>query len=128
MSLINYKTLKEHLKKQQGKDFYPVYLLFGEESIFKAAFNTLLDALLPPAERGFNYEPIDGTDDNLHTAIERMNTFSLLSGTKVVAFLEAKVFYSKQDYTKLFEKAKTAFFDSDVKGGCEFSCDCIEPA
>ena len=112
---INYKALEEYLKEPQGRDFFPVYLIFGEESLFKTAFNTLLDALLPLSERGFNYDPMDGTDDNIQTVIERMNTFSLLSGTKVISFLESRIFYSKQDYGKLFEKAKAAFYDDDLK-------------
>ena len=113
---INYKALEEYLKESQGKDFFPVYLIFGEESLFKTAFNTLLDALLPVSERGFNYDPMDGTDDNIQRVIERMNTFSLLSGTKIIAFLEARIFYSKQDSVKLFEKVKEAFRDDNLKG------------
>ena len=120
MPEINYKALEGYLKEPQGRDFFPVYLIFGEESLFKTAFNTLLDALLPLSERGFNYDPMDGTDDNVQTVIERMNTFSLLSGTKVIAFLEARIFYSKQDYAKLFEKAKEAFYDDDLKGAANF--------
>ena len=120
MPEINYKALEEYLKEPQGKDFFPVYLFFGEESLFKTAFDTLLDALLPLSERGFNYEPVDGTDENIQTVIERMNTFSLLSGTKVIAFHETRIFYSKQDYTKLFEKAKEAFFGDDLKGASNY--------
>ena len=112
MSEINYKALKAYLKETPGKDLLPVYLIFGEESLFKTAFNSLLDALLPESKRGFNYDPMDGTDENIQPVIERMNTFSLLSGPKVIALLESRIFYAKQDYAKLFEKAKEAFYVS----------------
>ena len=120
MPEIHYKTLGAYLKKSQGEYFFPVYLIFGEEALFKAAFNTLLDAILPPSERGFNYDPMDGSDDTLETVIERMNTFSLLSGTKVIAFLEARIFYSKENHDKLLEKSRERFLNNDRKGAAKF--------
>ncbi len=117
---IHYKTIDKYLKESQGKEFLPVYLIYGEESLFKATFNTLLDTILPLSERGFNYDPLDGADDNVEAVIERMNTFSLLSGTKVIAFLETRVFYSKQDHAKLFEKAKESVFNNDLKSAAKF--------
>jgi hypothetical protein len=40
-----------------------------------------------------NYEPVDGLNENVPGALERINTFSLLSQRKIVALTDARVFY-----------------------------------
>ncbi len=118
MPEIDYKTLKDYLKDldkdKGGYGFAPVYLIYGEEMLYRTALEVLLDAIIPGGKKNLNYEPIDGADDNITDAIERVNTYSLLSGTKVVAICDSRVFYSKQDQGKLLEKSKQAFEDKDV--------------
>ena len=119
MSEINYKALKSYLKDleedRETKGFAPVYLIYGEELLYKTAFEELLNALMPDVNRSLNYEPIGGANKNLQEAIERVNTYSLLSGTKVVAICDSEIFYSKQDEDKLLEKSKDAFDAKDMK-------------
>ena len=71
--------------------------------------------MIPESQRSLGYEPVEGTNENIKEAIERSNTYSLLSGTKVVAVCDSKIFYSKQDQDKLFEKAKQAYDSDDIK-------------
>lgn len=86
--------------------FAPVYLIYGEEVLVKAVFQTLLKAMLPGGARDFNYEPLDGGDPAaLFQALERVNTFSMLSERKVVGLLEAQVFHSRQAPETLLEAA-----------------------
>ncbi|MEE8398882.1 MAG: hypothetical protein V3S89_07740 [Desulfobacterales bacterium] len=119
MAEINYKALEKHLldleKNGGGKPLSPVYLIYGEELLYKTALGTLLEKLLPPTQRSLNYEPVEGINENIHIALERVNTFSLLSGTKVVALLNSQVFYSKQMNTALIENAKDAYDSKDLK-------------
>jgi DNA polymerase-3 subunit delta len=123
MPEINYKALKSYLKDleedRETKGFAPVYLIYGEELLYKTAFEELLDALMPDVNRRLNYEPIGGANDNLQEAIERVNTYSLLSGTKVVAICDSEIFYSKQDEDKFLEKSKEAFDNKDIKKAAE---------
>ena len=58
MPEINYKDLKKYLSGIKNK-FSPVYLIYGEEVLYKTAFNDILDILLPASERSMKYEPID---------------------------------------------------------------------
>lgn len=118
MADINYKELKKHLNSLEKKQFSPVYLIHGEEVLCKTAYNELLDALVPPSERTINYEPVD--NDNVYEAIERVNTFSLLSGTKVVALCDSQVFYSKQNEASLLEKAKEAYDEKNMKKAAKY--------
>jgi DNA polymerase-3 subunit delta len=103
------------LQAEQPESFAPVYLIHGEEILYKTALNTLLDAMIPPAKRSHHYDPLEGTHNNIQEAIERVNTYSLLSGTKVVALCDSNVFYSRQDEGKLIEKAKEAYDNQDNK-------------
>jgi len=124
MSEISYKELEDYIKKiktgRKPGDYAPVYLIYGEELLYKAAFETLLDALIPLKNRDLNYEPMDGTEGNVREAIERVNTYSLISGVKVVAILDSRIFYSKQDEQRLLEKAKEAFDGENIEKSAQY--------
>jgi DNA polymerase-3 subunit delta len=117
MPEIPYKDLNRYLKSLKDKRSYPVYLLYGEEMLYKTALDTLLDAIPQSStqNRDLSCDTIDGTDENIHDVIERMNTYSLLSGLKVVTLPDSKIFYSKQDISKLLEKAREAYTKNDLK-------------
>ncbi|MBW2011004.1 MAG: hypothetical protein JRG68_00380 [Deltaproteobacteria bacterium] len=120
MPEINYKDLKNYLNDQQNEPFSPVYLVYGEEYLYKRVFEELLDAMVPVSKRSLNYEPVDGTETDVYDLIERLNTFSFFSGTKVVALHDSRIFYSKQDATKILEKAKAAYDQKDMKKAAKF--------
>ena len=115
MPEINYKDLKKHLKK-----FVPVYLIYGEEMLYKASLNELLDAMVPVDKRSHNYDPFDGTDENVQEAIEHVNTYSLLSGTKVVAICDSNIFYSKETKESILENAKDAYDNENDKEAARY--------
>ena len=123
MPEIKYKLLKKYLKDLEGdpqKQFSPIYLIFGEELLVKTAYDDLLEALLPAENRTANYEPIDGTIENINEVIERVNTFSLMAGTKVVAMRESRIFYTKQDKTRLLEVSKKAYDEDNLKKAAKY--------
>lgn len=123
MAEIKYKLLKKYLKDLTGdpaKQFAPVYLIFGEELLVKAAYDDLLEILLPATKRTANYDLVEGTLENIYDVIERANTFSLLSGPKVVAMRESRIFYTKQDKSRLLENSKKAFDEDDIKKAAKF--------
>ena len=115
MPVISHKEFEKHLKDRGDDPFFPVYLIYGEDLLTKGAFDALLNALLPASERSINYEPLDGSHENIHEVIGRANTFSLLPGTKVIALRESKIFYARQDKDQFLENAKKAFEDDNVK-------------
>ncbi len=121
---ISYKALKSYLKdleeKQISGGYAPVYLIYGEELLYKTALAELLKILMPGVKRSLNYEPIEGTGNNIQTAIERVNTYSLMPGTKVVAICDSDIFYSKQDDGKLIAKAKQAHANKDHKNAAKY--------
>lgn len=119
MPEIKYKELNDYLQNlkenQKAEGFAPVYLIYGEALLYKSALETLLDVLLPKKNRSFNYQVIDGTNGHIEEVVERINTYSLLAETKVVAVCDSKIFYSKQDEGRLLQKAKEAYDAQNIK-------------
>ena len=115
MPTITYKDLSKYLKDRGGDPFLPVYLIFGEELLVQGSYDVLLDALIPASQRSINYDPLDGTQANIHDVIEKLNTFSLLTGTKVIALRDSRIFYARQDKGRLLENARQAFTDDEIK-------------
>jgi DNA polymerase-3 subunit delta len=123
MPEIHYKLLKKYLKdldEDPEKQFAPVYLIFGEELLVKTAFDDVLEKMLPDAGRSANYDPVQGAVENIYEVIERVNTYSLLAGPKVVAMLESRIFYAQQDKSRLLESSKNAYDEDDLKKAAKY--------
>ena len=123
MPELNHHILPKYLKDVSGNSeqpFAPVYLLFGEELLVKTAFSKLLDVLLPGKNRHANYDPMEGVVENISDVIERVNTFSLIPGTKVVALLESRIFHASQDKTRLMENSKKAYDDDNKSKAAKY--------
>ena len=115
MPIINYKDLKKYLVELGNNPFAPVYLIYGEEMLTQNAFGELLDALVPASEGRINYEPMDGTQENIREVIGRLNTYSLLPGIKVTALRDSRIFYTGQDKDRLLDNAQKAYNDDNIK-------------
>ena len=119
MPEIQYKDLDDYLRSlkenKKAKGVAPVYLLYGEALLYKNALEILLNVLLPPKNRSFNYDVLDGTNCHIEEVVERINTYSLLAETKVVAISDSNIFYTKQDEGQLLQKAKEAYDRQNIK-------------
>ena len=115
MAEIHYRELEKHLSAKGKSGLPPVFLIHGEEYLYKTAFNTVLDALIPSSQRSFGYEPADEDSESMPDIIERLNTFSMMSGAKVVGLLDSRIFYSRQDQDAAYKKIKAAWDKGDRK-------------
>ncbi|MFC1881611.1 DNA polymerase III subunit delta [Thermodesulfobacteriota bacterium] len=115
MPIISYKDLSKYLEDRGSDPFLPVYLICGEELLVQGAFDELLNALIPASRRSINYDPLDGIQANVHEVIERVNTFSLLPGTKVIALRDSRIFHARQDKEQLLGNARQACKDNNFK-------------
>jgi DNA polymerase-3 subunit delta len=113
MPEITYKEIDAHLKSLSEKKgevaFAPVYLIFGEEFICQSVFEKLLDAMLPPARRELNFELLDDAQASVFDLVERLTTYSMMPGPKVVAVRDSRVFHSRSDAANLLTKARAAY-------------------
>lgn len=95
MSVIKHNDIHKHFKEispQSASGFYPVYLVYGEEMLVKNIIQFLLEYLLPEPAKKYGYEAYEGTSDNILTAIQQLNTYSLLDKGKVVALIDCPLF------------------------------------
>ncbi|MFH2065327.1 MAG: DNA polymerase III subunit delta [Pseudomonadota bacterium] len=112
---IAYQNLKQYLEELRKGALFPVYLMYGEEYLYRSVFKQIVDILLPGSDKSFNFEEIEGSEDNVSSLAEALKTFSFLSKRKVIAYTDAKIFYSKTDEEKLLEKAKAAYDKNEMK-------------
>jgi len=116
MPVIKHKQLQTELKTLAGGEGTPgVFLIHGEELLVKTALETVLTVLLPGQSRKLNYEPVDGREASVADAVEKVNTYSLMAEPKVVAMLDAQVFYSKQDTTAIIDRARAAYGRNETR-------------
>ncbi|HBN26338.1 MAG TPA: hypothetical protein DD405_02590 [Desulfobacteraceae bacterium] len=115
MPAINFKKFEQDLKKKQETSFAPVYLIHGEEFLYKKMMGSLLEVMLPDYLKNPNYQSVAGINNNIADLISTLNTFSMLSELKVLAFCDSRIFYSKQDEGIILQKAKEAFDGDDIK-------------
>jgi len=128
MTAIHFHELENFLHTEGARgtpSWPPVCLLYGEEVLYKKALEKILAAILGDAPRDVNYEPVDGLNENVSVALERINTFSLLSHHKIVALTDARVFYSRQNLDRLWDQAARAAKAGELKKASRFFLDLL---
>ncbi|ACL03464.1 DNA polymerase III, delta subunit [Desulfatibacillum aliphaticivorans] len=118
---INHANLDSILQPKDG--FVPVYLIYGDEMLYKEAFAKLLDAMVPKEQQGLNYDPLDGRDAPASSVTASLQTYPMFPGTKVTAWLDSKVFYSQKQTAALLEKAEDVFKSKGVERAARFILD-----
>ncbi|PIF02907.1 MAG: hypothetical protein CR990_00660 [Desulfococcus sp.] len=103
MSELTCNELSGFLANHRPEDLPAVWLVHGEEYLRRRAVDALLSAFLPASERITAYDPLDG--DRVGEALEKVNTYSLLGGGKVVGLLDSRIFHGRESDEDLLEKA-----------------------
>lgn len=112
MPEVAYRSLPAFLEKKAQVVAFPVFLLWGEESLCKTAMRRLVHVLLPEGEQSFNFESLEGNDENVATAIQSVNTYALLGGGRVILLTDVEFFNSgrdPKDLDDLPQKIRQAF-------------------
>jgi DNA polymerase-3 subunit delta len=115
MPEIRYEALQEVVTEANSGPAAPVYLLYGDEFLYKAAFKSLLEAIVPPDHQGLNYEAVDGSTADIYEVVARLNTFPLLPGAKVTCVHDTQIFYSRVTTDELLNRSKEAFERQNLK-------------
>ena len=121
MPELSYKSLDTQTKAVADKlRSFGVILIWGEEALCDQALKKIAAALLPGGRRNPAFETLDGAEVNMPLAVERVNTYSLLSGKRVVLLADSGVFYARQDHKTLLEKAAVAHADGRSKHAADW--------
>ncbi len=91
-----------------------VYLVHGQEMLVEQTTRQLSSRLLDGAQRQMCCEKVDGANEHLPDVIERLNTYALLGGPKIVIFAEAKLFEGKSSDQRIVERVADAWDENDV--------------
>nr|HID60171.1 hypothetical protein [Desulfobacterales bacterium] len=125
MPEINCRDVPHIITKIKEGTTWPVFLIYGDEFIYKSVFKDLLHTLVPPAERTVNYEPINGEEEDVFEMVALLNTYPLLPAPKVVAIHNSRIFYSQKASKNLLEKSKNAFERGEIKDASRYFLDTL---
>ena len=116
MPTIPCKELAKSLDGIEKGDYWPVFLLFGQEYLTDRSVEALLAVLLSEDQRAFNLVLIDGDRENVADTIHFLNSFPLLTGSKVVWVKNTRAFHSRITAKDLLSEARTAYQKGDLSG------------
>ncbi len=114
MSEIQHHQLAEFLSKGAIASLPAVYLIHGQEMLVEQSARQLSHKLLDGADAQVCSEKVDGVMENLPGVLERLNTYALLSGPKIIIFAEAKLFEGKANHQQVAERVADAWDANDV--------------
>jgi DNA polymerase-3 subunit delta len=114
MSEIEYNQFAAFLEKGQGASLPAVYLIHGQEMLVEQSTRQLSTRLLDGASVQMCREKVDGAIENLPDVLERLNTYALLSGPKIVIFTEAKLFEGKAQHQQIVDRVADAWDGNDL--------------
>lgn len=104
MPTIAFNDIADFIRRTPVVDWPCVTLIYGEEMLCKQVCVAVLDALMPPSERLLGLETVDGAADAIDPVLASMNTYALLSGSKIVVLSDSRLFYSSRAGQELRDK------------------------
>lgn len=120
MTELVHNQLEQFFQKNPAAQMAGVYLLHGESLLVEQALDPLLTHLLQGASRDLNCEIVEGVPENIPEALERLSTYSLLGGPKVVLFKEAKVFESHQEHQRWIDQIKETYENDNLPKAAKY--------
>ena len=112
MSAITYQQWPAHLDRLQGltrrTELPSVILIHGEELLCRQVVDGLLPVLVEGGKGAAGFESLDGASVSWTDVLERVNTFALLGGPRIVAVMDAKLFHGAKDAGGMVAKIEDA--------------------
>jgi len=119
MAEHTYKNYIQNIESVSVDDVY-VYLIHGDEYLVKNVFKLLKEKLLPENKQKTNVTIIDGAIENIPSAIEELNTYALMPGTRIIQINDSQIFYAGHDRSSLLEKGQAAFADNQINKAARY--------
>lgn len=112
MALFDEKQLKKHIRE---KNFFPLYLVFGDESYLKSHYvNLLAESAVDKAFESLNLDRFDGKSTDLKTILDRAMTLPMLSERRCVVVEDYKLESLTEKDSKILSAAFENLSDSTV--------------
>jgi DNA polymerase III subunit delta len=115
MPEILHNQLTDFLKKPAAAGITPVCLIHGEQVLVEQCLQALTAFLLAGFSGEIHCETLDGLAENIPDALERVNTYAMVAGPRVVVFKDAKLFDTGSGgHQRLIDQIREAFEDADM--------------
>ncbi|MGN1417917.1 MAG: DNA polymerase III subunit delta [Acutalibacteraceae bacterium] len=89
MAKFDEKQLRAHIK---SKEFFPVYLMIGDESYLKQLYtNTIVEKNIDTAFESFNFDKFDGKGLDLRDVYEKAMLMPMMSGKRCIVVDDYKL-------------------------------------
>lgn len=115
MTEIAYQKISEFIRKTALSEMPPVCLIHGEPALVEQCAAPVIDHLLAGAPREINCEVIDGLAENIPDLLEDLNTYAMVSGSKVVWFKDAKLFDTVGRQQRMIDQIEKAYGADNIK-------------
>ncbi len=115
MAILKKKEFDGYLKKLTMDSVVSIYLIYGAPFFYKEILEKLVSNISNLYKNSIDYKKIDGSDFDISSLIESIDTFSLFSTAKIVSLNNSKIFYSKKNESDLFLKVKKAYGKNEIK-------------
>ncbi len=101
-SIQEYAKIIQDLK---AKKFYPIYLLYGEETFFIDEIADYIEAnVLTDAEKAFNQTILYAKDIEISAVLENARRYPMMANHQVIIVKEAQGYKKLDDFEPYFEK------------------------
>jgi DNA polymerase-3 subunit delta len=111
---LSHLKLSEFLSKTKPTACPCVWLIHGEEMLVESACDSIGRHLLGEEATSVSWDMVDGFAQNVPDLLERLNTFALLSDTKVVVFKDAKLFETRGGQAQLVDQVREAWQSDEL--------------
>jgi len=113
MPEIPYPDIKNYLLDLHKTPPAPVFLIFGEEFLYREAVRAVVNAIIPDAAaQRHNCDVVHPKEQgDMVGIIDRLNTYSFFSEKKIIELRDATLFVNKQNQDNLVKKIRQALDD-----------------
>ncbi|MGA3086551.1 MAG: DNA polymerase III subunit delta [Thermodesulfobacteriota bacterium] len=109
MPIYTYKDIPNILEQVEKGRPVSVYLIAGDSYLANEVHQQLVSRLLPEEQRSFNLEIIDGEKEDIHSILDRIQTFPFLPGRKVVSVKNPMQIFASGNEDRLVKRAEEAW-------------------
>jgi DNA polymerase III subunit delta len=109
MPFFSYKDISNILEQAEKERPASVYLISGDPFLTNDVHQKLIGHLLSAEQQNFNLEIVDGEKEDIHSILERLQTFPFFPGRKVVSVKNPIQIFSAGSEDHLLKKAEEAW-------------------
>ncbi|MBW1649358.1 MAG: DNA polymerase III subunit delta [Deltaproteobacteria bacterium] len=120
--IIDYKKLEEYLKKLTTDKYAPVYLIYGENQLFKRSLNKLIEKIVPENGKELSCEHINCSEPfDIFEVISKLSAYSMFSAKKIIVLGEINLLGAGESQNDIKQDSDTESILTDfiAKGFCK---------